>query len=139
MAPQVRTRDTAFERGWGSGSGGRGPGPGTHLAGARTAPRAAAASGVGAQAGGGGEQAVVEGENFATDEALQAAAQQQQAVARLHPVLVLGAVEAHSQLRKNHVPRGPGAKGGADGSAQAQSPGPCRKQHSAARPRTATD
>ena len=53
---------------------GQDPGPGAHLAGARAAPRAAAAGGAGAQAGGGGEQAAVEGEHLAADEALQAAA-----------------------------------------------------------------
>lgn len=87
----------------GSGPYARGPGrgtrgPGAHLAGARATPRAAAAGGAGAQAGGGGEQAAVEGEHLAGDEALQAAAQQQQAVARLHPVLVLRAVEARGQF-----------------------------------------
>lgn len=40
------------------------------LAGARAAPRAAAAGGAGTQAGGGGEQAAVEGEHLAADEAL---------------------------------------------------------------------
>ena len=78
-------------------------GPGAHLAGARAAPRAAAAGGAGAQAGGGGEQPAVEGEHLAADEALQTAAQQQKTVARFHPVLILGAVEAHGQLREHHV------------------------------------
>lgn len=91
-----RVRDTALGdavRGYGQG-----PGPGAHLAGAWAAPRAAAAGGAGAQAGGGGEKAAVEGEHLAANEVLQAAAQQQQAVTRLHPVLVLGTVEAHGQL-----------------------------------------
>lgn len=89
----------------GLGGCGQGPGLGAHLAGARAAPRAAAAGGAGAQAGVGSEQAAVEGQHFAADEAMQAAAEQQQAVARLHPVLIFRAVEAHGQLRQHHVPR----------------------------------
>lgn len=89
--------------GRGMGCGAQGLRPGAHLASARAAPRAAAAGGAGTQVGGGGEQAAVEGDHLAGDKALQAAAQQQQAVARLHPVLVLSAVEARCQLRQHHV------------------------------------
>lgn len=114
-----------------SGTGTGEGGPGAHLAGARATLRAAAAGGAGAQAWGSGEQAAVEGQHLAGDEALQAAAQQQQAVARLHPILVLRAVEARGQFRQHHVPLGPGtvrgtepgARGGASGSAQARKPG----------------
>lgn len=65
----------------------------------------------------------MEGEDLAADEALQTAAQQQQAVSCLHPVFVLSAIEAHRQFRQHHVSARSCERWGPGGGTHAQDPG----------------